>query len=219
MKSSTSRTCLKLSSAHSVALRVRCCSGSVTSRYPRAYARGTWELHPEIQWYFARGDLLLKLHIALDDVCVAPDRGGEKTDGPPCVPPVSLLEPGETLAPGPTRGGVALANAVRHGLRGGQHAHPRPRIALEAPCRACQVRRKPRPVAYALFPRRLAFPREHLLTRRGAPNNVGLRGVGTGGPALALHAPLVSKPAQENLQPSAAGFHPRVNTRGPQPDF
>jgi len=30
---------------------------------------------------------------------------------------------------------------------------------------------------------------------------------------------MVSKPANENLQPSAAGFHPRVNTRGPQPDF
>jgi hypothetical protein len=34
-----------------------------------------------------------------------------------------------------------------------------------------------------------------------------------------LHAYMVSKPPDENLQPSAAGFHPRVNARGPQPDF
>ena len=33
-------------------------------RYPRAYARGTWELKPEIQLEFARVDLLLKLHIS-----------------------------------------------------------------------------------------------------------------------------------------------------------
>jgi hypothetical protein len=43
--------------------------------------------------------------------------------------------------------------------------------------------------------------------------------VGTVGTKLDLHAHMVSKPANENLQPSAAGFHPRVNTRGPQPDF
>ena len=58
------------------------------SRYPRAYARGTWELKPEMQLEFARVDLLLKLHISFDDVFVAPDRGGEKTDGPQCVPQV-----------------------------------------------------------------------------------------------------------------------------------
>jgi len=34
-----------------------------------------------------------------------------------------------------------------------------------------------------------------------------------------LHAYMVSKPPDENLQPSAAGFHPRANARGPQPDF
>ena len=39
------------------------------------------------------------------------------------------------------------------------------------------------------------------------------------GTELDLHAHMVSKPANENLQPAAAGFHPRVNTRGPQPDF
>ena len=33
------------------------------------------------------------------------------------------------------------------------------------------------------------------------------------GTELDLHAHLVSKPLHENLQPSAAGFHPRVNTR------
>ena len=34
-----------------------------------------------------------------------------------------------------------------------------------------------------------------------------------------LHAYMVSKPLDENLQPSAAGFHPRANARRPQPDF
>ena len=34
-----------------------------------------------------------------------------------------------------------------------------------------------------------------------------------------LHAYMVSKPPDENLQPSAAGFHPRANARRPQPDF
>ena len=39
------------------------------------------------------------------------------------------------------------------------------------------------------------------------------------GTELDFHAHMVSKPSNENLQPSAAGFHPRANARGPQPDF
>jgi len=39
------------------------------------------------------------------------------------------------------------------------------------------------------------------------------------GTALDLQAHMVSTPSHANLQPSAAGFHPRVNTWGPQPDF
>jgi hypothetical protein len=50
------------------------------SRYPRAYARGTWELKPKIQLEFARVGFLLKFHISFDDVFVDPDRGGEETD-------------------------------------------------------------------------------------------------------------------------------------------
>ena len=39
--------------------------------------------------------------------------------------------------------------------------------------------------------------------------------VGDVGTEFDLHAHMVSKPPGENLQSSAAGFHPR----GPQPDF
>ena len=39
---------------------------------PRAYARGTWNLKPEIQLEFARVDFLLKLHISFDDVSLTP---------------------------------------------------------------------------------------------------------------------------------------------------
>src|SRR5215510_9639825 len=111
------------------------------SRYPRAYARGTWELKPEIQLCFARVDFLLKLNISLDDVFVDPDRGGEKTDGPKFVPPVYLLDPGETLAHFPTRVGFALANDVRHGILGGNHDHQMHMIDLDAQCLDCNVRR------------------------------------------------------------------------------
>ena len=68
------------------------------SRYPQAYARGIWDLKPEIQLCFARVDFLLKLHISFDDVFVDPDRGGEKNRRPKFVPLVYLLNPGETLA-------------------------------------------------------------------------------------------------------------------------
>src|SRR4030095_1767741 len=113
------------------------------SRYPRAYARGTWALKPEIQLYFARVDFLLKLNISLDDVFVDPDRGGEKTDGPQSVPPVYLLDPGKTLAHFPTRVVFDLANDVRHCLLGGNHDHHMPMIDLDAQCLDFNVRMKP----------------------------------------------------------------------------
>jgi hypothetical protein len=102
-----------------ISFRVSVFIGVRASRYPRAYARGTWELKPEIQLYFARVDFLLKLHISFDDVFVDPDRGGEKTDGPKFVPPVYLLDPGKTLANFPTRVGFDLSNDGRHGILGG----------------------------------------------------------------------------------------------------
>jgi hypothetical protein len=34
-----------------------------------------------------------------------------------------------------------------------------------------------------------------------------------------LHAYMVSKLSNENLQPAAAGFHPWANAQGPQPDL
>src|SRR5215470_18769682 len=115
----------------------------VYSRYPRAYARGTWDLKPEIQLYFARVDFLLKLNISLDDVFVDPDRGGEKTNGPKLVPPVYLLAPGETRANFPTRVGFALANDGRHGILGGHHDHQMHMIDLDAQGLDCNVRMKP----------------------------------------------------------------------------
>src|SRR5882672_10525806 len=102
------------------------------SRYPRAYARGTWELKPEIQLCFARVDFLLKLNISFDDVFVDHDRGGEKTDGPKFVPPVYLLDPGKTLANFPTRVGFDLANDLGHGILGGNHDHQMNMIDLDA---------------------------------------------------------------------------------------
>jgi hypothetical protein len=102
------------------------------SRYPRAYARGTWDLKPEIQLNFARIDFLLKLNISFDDVFVDPDRGGEKTDGPKFVPPVYLLDPGKTLAHFPTRVGFDLANDVRYCILGGNHDHQVNMIDLDA---------------------------------------------------------------------------------------
>src|SRR6266478_2328637 len=105
---------------------------NIASRYPRAYARGTWELKPEIQLCFARVDFLLKLNISFDDVFVDPDRGGEKTDGPKFVPPVYLLDPGKTLANFPTRVGFDLANDLGHGILGGNHDHQMHMIDLDA---------------------------------------------------------------------------------------
>ena len=117
------------------------------SRYPRAYARGTWDLKPKIQLCFTRVDFLLKLNISFDDVFVDPDRGGEKTDGPQFVPPVYLLNPGETLANFPTRVGFDLANDVRHRLLWGHHDHQVPMIDLDAQRLDFNVRMKRRNVA------------------------------------------------------------------------
>ena len=103
-----------------------------SGRYPRAYARGTWDLKPEIQLYFARVDFLLKLHISFDDVFVDPDRGGEKTDGPKFVPPVNLLDPGKALPNFPTRVGFDLSHDVRHCILGGNHDHQVNMINLNA---------------------------------------------------------------------------------------
>ena len=193
--------------------------GLKKSRCPRAYARGTWDLKPAIQLDFARIDFLLTLHLSLDDVCVDPDRGGETTDGPTCVPPVYLLAPGKTLAHRSTRLGFALAHHGRHGIRGGHHDHQRQRIDLATHRLDGHGRVAPRNLAYAFFQVRLACTLQDLLTRRGAPTNMGRMVVGAVGTALELHTHLVSKPANENRRPAAAGFHPRANARGLQPDF
>src|SRR5919109_3695926 len=102
------------------------------SRYPRAYARGTWELKPEIQLYFARVDFLLKLNISFDDVFVDSNRGGEKTNGPKFVSPVYLLDPGKTLANLSARIGFDLTNDGRHRILGGNHNHQVDMIDLDA---------------------------------------------------------------------------------------
>src|SRR5215510_11713184 len=116
------------------------------SRYPRAYARGTWDLKPKIQLCFTRVDFLLKLHISFDDVFIDPDRGGEKTDGPKFVPPVYLLDPGKTLANFPTRVGFDLANDVRHRILWGNHDHQVNMIDLDAQRLDFNVRMKRRNV-------------------------------------------------------------------------
>jgi len=117
------------------------------SRYPRAYARGTWDLKPKIQLCFARVDFLLKLNISFDDVFVDPDRGGEKTDGPKFVPPVYLLDPGKSLAHFPTRVGFDLSDDVRHRILWGNHDHQVDMIDLNAQRLDFNVRMKRRNVA------------------------------------------------------------------------
>ena len=164
-------------------------------------------------------DFLLKLDISFDDVFIDPDRGGEKTDGPQCVPPVYLLDPGKTLANFPTRVGCDLSHDVRHGILGGNHDHQVNMIDLDAQRLDGNVRMKRLDVESTCFQGLLAFPLEDFFTIRGDPNNMVLMVVCTVGTERDLHAHRVAKPPNENLQPSAAGFHPRVNTRGPQPDF
>lgn len=80
---------------------------------PRAYARGTWELKPEIQLQFAGVDLFLKLNISFDNVFVDPDCGGEKTNRPKLIPPIYLFDPGKALTDLPTRVGFYLSNDGR----------------------------------------------------------------------------------------------------------
>ena len=189
------------------------------SRYPRAYARGTWDLKPKIQLCFARVDFLLKLNISFDDVFVDPDRGGEKTDGPKFVLPVYLLDPGKPLTNFPTRVGFDLANDVSHRILWGDHDHQVNMIALNAQRLDFNVRMKRRNVESAFFQILLEFSLEDFFPVLGDPNNMVLMVVCAVGTELDLHVHMVAKPPNENLQPSAAGFHPRVNTRGPQPDF
>jgi hypothetical protein len=167
---------------------------------------------------FARVDFLLKLNRSFDDVFVDPDRGGEKTDGPKFVPPVYLLDPGKTLAHFPTRVGFALSNDVRHGILWGKHDHQVNMSDLDAERLDFNVRMKRRNVEEAFFQILLEFPLEDFFTILGDPNNMVLMVICAVGTELDLHVHMVAKPPNENLQPSAAGFHPRVNTRGPQPD-
>ena len=169
--------------------------------------------------YFARVDFLLKLNISFDDGFVDPDRGGEKTDGPQFVPPVYLLDPGKTLANFPTGVGFDLSNDVRHCILGGNHDYQVNMIDLDTECLDVNVRMKRLDVESAFCQILLEFPLEDFFTILGDPNNMVLMVICPVGTELDLHAHMVSKPPNENLQPSAAGFHPRVNTRGPQPGF
>ena len=92
-------------------------------------------------------------------------------------------------------------------------------INLDAKRLDFNVGMEPLDVEQAFFQVLLEFSLEDLFTILGDPHNMVLMVVGAVGTELDLHAHMVSKPPNENLQPSAAGFHPRVNTRGPQPDF
>jgi len=86
------------------------CGSERFRRYPRAYARGTWALTPKLQLSFARVDCLLTCNISFADGLVDADRRGEKTNGPTCVPPVYLLDPGQPLAHLSARVGFERAN-------------------------------------------------------------------------------------------------------------
>jgi hypothetical protein len=66
---------------------------------------------------------------------------------------------------------------------------------------------------------KVGFTLQDLFTILGNPNHMILMMVCAVGTEFDLHAYMVSKPPDENLQPSAAGFHPRANARRPQPDF
>ena len=89
---------------------------------------------------FTRVDFLLKLHISFDDVFIDSNRGGEKTNRPKFVPPVYLLDPGETLANLSARVGFDLANNGRHGILGGHHDPQVDMISLDASGLDCNVR-------------------------------------------------------------------------------
>src|SRR5215470_15837008 len=65
----------------------------------------------------------------------------------------------------------------------------------------------------------LPFTLQDFFMILGDPNHMILMMVCAVGTEFDLHTYMVSKPPDENLQPSAAGFHPRANARRPQPDF
>ena len=92
-------------------------------------------------------------------------------------------------------------------------------INLDAKRLDFNVGMEPLDVEQAFFQVLLEFSLEDLFAILGAPHNMVLMVVCAVGTELDLQAHMVAKLPNENLQPSAAGFHPRVNTRGPQPDF
>ena len=92
-------------------------------------------------------------------------------------------------------------------------------IELDAKRLDFNVRIKRLDVEQAFFQLLLKFPLEYLFTILGDPNNMILMVVCSVGTQFDLHAYMVSKPSNENLQPAAAGFHPWANAQGPQPDL
>src|SRR5215468_2770959 len=79
----------------------------------------------------ARGGGLPVGVISFDDVFVDSDRGGEKADGPKFVPPVCLLDPGETLTNLSARVGFDLANDGRYRILWGNHDHQVDRVDVD----------------------------------------------------------------------------------------
>jgi hypothetical protein len=73
--------------------------------------------------------------------------------------------------------------------------------------RDVNVRGEPLEIEDAFFQVRLACPLEDCFTLRGEPNNMGLMVVCPVGTERDLHAHMGAKPSNENLRPSAAGFH------------
>ena len=92
-------------------------------------------------------------------------------------------------------------------------------IDLDAPGLDGQVRVASLASEEALFEVRLQFTLQDLFTLLGEPNAMIVMVGCAVGTEFDLHASMVSKPPDENLQPLAAGLHPRANARGPQPDF
>jgi len=147
--------------------------------------------------YFARIDFLLNLNISFANVFVNPDRGGAKTDRPKFVPPVYLLDPGETLANRSACIGFDLANNGRHGLLGGNHKHQVHRIDLDTQRLDCNVRVALLDSEQALFQGRLEFTLQDLFTILGEPHNMVLMVVCAVGTELDLHTPMVAKPSND----------------------
>src|SRR5712692_4812366 len=175
-------------------------------------------LKPAVQWQLPRIDLFLKLHVPFNDVCVAADRRGEEPYRPEFVPPRYRPEPGKPCTHLAAGVGFEFSNDGRHGILWGDHHYQMDMINLYAELLDFHIRVKLLDVEQPFLQVQLEVALEDLFPILRNPHNVILMVVGAVGTQSDLHARRVSKPPSKNLfQPSAGGFHPRADARGPQP--